>query len=74
MKTNTLMDKQNLIQQLLDQHDWTSWDDIENEIERIREDFDLVDCTSMWDEAWFKFEEIYLVNPIEVKDVFLKKP
>lgn len=52
---------------LIEEKNWTSWDDVENEIESIREEFDLVDSTSIWDEACFKFIEIYLVNPIDLK-------
>jgi hypothetical protein len=52
---------------LIDEKGWTSWDDVENEIERIREEFNLIDSTSIWDEAHFKFIEIYLVNPIDLK-------
>ena len=52
---------------LIEEKNWTSWDDVENEIELIREEFDLVDSTSIWDEAYFKFIEIYLVNPIDLK-------
>jgi len=52
---------------LIEEKNWTSWDDVENEIESIREEFDLVDSTSIWDEAYFKFIEIYLVNPIDLK-------
>ncbi len=52
---------------LIEEKNWASWDDVENEIESIREEFDLVDSTSIWDEAYFKFIEIYLVNPIDLK-------
>ena len=43
---------------LIEEKNWTSWDDVENEIELIREEFDLVDSTSIWDEEYLKFIEI----------------
>lgn len=60
------------IENLVDEKGWESWDDVENEIEEIREKFDLLDSTSRYDEAWSKFEELYHVNPIELKKYFEK--
>lgn len=60
-------------EELIIEKGWDSWDDVENEIEKIREDFDLLDSKSMWDEAYFKFEEIYHVNPVELKKYFNNK-
>jgi hypothetical protein len=58
------------IENLVDEKGWESWDDVENEIEEIREKFDLLDSTSRYDEAWGKFEELYHANPIQLKKYF----
>jgi hypothetical protein len=55
------------IENLIAEKGWTSWDDVENEIEYIREKFDLLDSSSRYDEAWDKFEQIHHVNPMVIK-------
>ena len=58
------------IENLVFEKGWESWDDVENEIEKIREKFDLLDSTSRYDEAYDKFEQIYQVNPLVIKKYF----
>ena len=41
-------------------------DDVQTEIEKIRDEFDLVGDESIYDEAYFKFEEIYGINPMKL--------
>ena len=55
------------IENLIAEKGWTSWEDVENEIEDIREKFDLLDSSSRYDEAWDKFEQIYHANPMVIK-------
>ena len=58
------------IENLVLEKGWESWDDVENEIEKIREKFDLLDSTSRYDEAYDKFEQIYQANPLVIKKYF----
>jgi len=39
----------------------------------LQTQFDLLDSTSRYDEAWSKFEELYYVNPIDLKKYFENK-
>jgi transcription elongation factor len=55
------------IENLIDEMGWNSYEDIENEIEKIRDEFNLTDSNSRYDEAYSKFEEIYHANPIDIK-------
>lgn len=54
---------------LIKEKGWSSWDDIENEIEKIREEFNLLDSTSIYDDAYSMFETIYCVNALELKNI-----
>ena len=47
---------------------WTSWDDVENEIERIREDFKLLESSEIYDEAYAMFSTIYCVSILDLKE------
>jgi tetratricopeptide (TPR) repeat protein len=55
------------IENITIENGWESWDDVENEIENIREKFNLMDSTSRYDEAYDKFEQIYNINPLDIK-------
>jgi hypothetical protein len=52
---------------LITEKGWSSWDDIENEIERIREEFNLLESTSRYDDAYSMFETIYCVNALDLR-------
>lgn len=58
------------IENLINEKGWDSYEDIENEIERIRDEFDLINSNSRYDEAYSKFEELYHVNPLDLKKYF----
>jgi hypothetical protein len=58
------------VENLVNEKGWDSYEDIEAEIEKIRDEFNLVDSKSRYDEAYSKFEEIYHVNPIDLKKYF----
>jgi hypothetical protein len=61
------------VENLVNEKGWDSYEDIEAEIEKIRDEFNLVDSKSRYDEAYSKFEEIYHVNPIDLKKYFQLK-
>jgi hypothetical protein len=58
------------IENLVDEKGWDSYDDVENEVEKIRDDFNLIDSPSRYDEAHSKFKELYHVSPLELKKYF----
>lgn len=58
------------IENLVNEAGWTSYNDVEAEIEQIRDEFNLNDCTDIYDAAHFKFEEIYNINALAIKTYF----